>query len=217
MERAKRMWGPIFDQQARDLVEQIRPNSINVLDVSGFTEAQAQTLVSNLLEDLLEDRKNAVRGYGARFGSPVMVAIEEAHVFVPSNESTYCSEVISKVAREGRKFGLSLILVSQRPSRLNADVVSQVGSFAISGLTHPADQSFVKTVTDEITDELGASLPSLNPGEMILVGSFVRAPALVKVDLVEEKLVGRDIDAVSEWERAVSESPPYTTRELIKL
>jgi len=217
MERAKRMWGPIFDQQAGDLVDQIRPNSINVLDVSGFTEAQAQTLVSNLLEDLLEDRKNAVRGYGARFGSPVMVAIEEAHVFVPSNESTYCSEVISKVAREGRKFGLSLILVSQRPSKLNADVVSQVGSFAISGLTHPADQSFVKTVTDEITDELGASLPSLNPGEMILVGSLVRAPALVKVDLVEEKLVGRDIDAVSEWERAASESPPYTTRELIRL
>jgi len=217
MERAKRMWGPIFDQQARDLVDQIRPNSINVLDVSGFTEAQAQTLVSNLLEDLLEDRKNAVRGYGARFGSPVMVAIEEAHVFVPSNESTYCSEVISKVAREGRKFGLSLILVSQRPSKLNADVVSQVGSFAISGLTHPADQSFVKTVTDEITDELGASLPSLNPGEMILVGSFVRAPALVKVDLVEEKLVGRDIDAVSEWERAASESPPYTTKELIRI
>jgi DNA helicase HerA-like ATPase len=217
MERAKRIWGPIFDQQARDLVDQIRPNSINVLDVSGFAEAQAQTLVSNLLEDLLEDRKNAVRGYGARFGSPMMVAIEEAHVFVPSNESTYCSEVISKVAREGRKFGLSLILVSQRPSKLNADVVSQVGSFAISGLTHPADQSFVKTVTDEITDELGASLPSLNPGEMILVGSFVRAPALVKVDLVEEKLVGRDIDAVSEWERAVSESPPYTTRELIRI
>jgi DNA helicase HerA-like ATPase len=217
MERAKRMWGPIFDQQARGLVDQIRPNSINVLDVSGFTEAQAQTLVSNLLEDLLEDRKNAVRGYGARFNSPVIVAIEEAHVFVPSNESTYCSEVISKVAREGRKFGLSLILVSQRPSKLNADVVSQVGSFAISGLTHPADQSFVKTVTDEITDELGASLPSLNPGEMILVGSFVRAPALVKVDLVEEKLVGRDIDAVSEWERVVSESPPYTTKELIRI
>jgi DNA helicase HerA-like ATPase len=216
MERAKRMWGPIFDQQARDLVDQIRPNSINVLDVSGFTEAQAQTLVSNLLEDLLEDRKNAVRGYGARFGSPVMVAIEEAHVFVPSNESTYCSEVISKVAREGRKFGLSLILVSQRPSRLNADVISQMGSFAISGLTHPADQNFIMEVTDEVTDELGASLPSLNPGEMILVGSFVRAPVLIKADLVEEKRVGRDIDAVLEWKRAESRGPAIS-EELIRL
>jgi DNA helicase HerA-like ATPase len=95
--------------------------------------------------------------------------------------------------------------------------VSQVGSFAISGLTHPADQKFIKEVTDEVTDELGTSLPSLNPGEMILVGSFVRAPVLIRADHVREKRVGRDIDAVSEWKRTASERPPYTTEELIKL
>ena len=132
IERALRIWGPIFDQHARTLIDQIYPNRINVLDVSGFTESQAQVLVSNLLEDLLEDRKDAVKGFDARFDSPVIVAIEEAHVFVPSGRSTYCSEIIAKVAREGRKLGLSLILVSQRPSRLNSDVISQMGSFAIS-------------------------------------------------------------------------------------
>jgi DNA helicase HerA-like ATPase len=216
IERALRIWGPIFDQRARTLIDQIYPNRINVLDVSGFTESQAQVLVSKLLEDLLVDRKDAVKGSNARFDSPVMVAIEEAHTFVPSGRSTYCSEVISKVAREGRKFGLSLILVSQRPSKLNADVISQMGSFAISGLTHPADQKFIMEVTDEVTDELGASLPSLNPGEMILVGSFVRAPVLIKADLVEEKRVGRDIDAVSEWKRAESRGPAIS-EELIKL
>jgi DNA helicase HerA-like ATPase len=217
IERALRIWGPIFDQHARSLIDQIHPNRVNVLDVSGFTEAQAQVLVSYLLEELLENRKDAAKGSEARFDSPVIVAIEEAHVFVPSGRRTYCSEIIAKVAREGRKFGLSLILVSQRPSRLNSDVISQMGSFAISGLTHPADQRFIMEVTDEVTDELGASLPSLNPGEMILVGSFVRAPVLIKADLVEEKRVGRDIDAVSEWKRAAGERPPYTTEELIKL
>ena len=217
IERALRIWGPIFDQHARSLIDQIYPNRVNVLDVSGFTEAQAQVLVSYLLEELLENRKDAVKGSEARFDSPVIVAIEEAHVFVPSGRRTYCSEIIAKVAREGRKFGLSLILVSQRPSRLNSDVISQMGSFAISGLTHPADQKFIMEVTDEVTDELGASLPSLNPGEMILVGSFVRAPALIKADLVEEKRVGRDIDAVSEWKRAAGEKPPYTTEELIRI
>jgi DNA helicase HerA-like ATPase len=217
IDRALRIWGPIFDQHASSLIDQIYPNRINVLDVSGFTEWQAQVLASKLLEDLLEDRKDAVKGSEARFGSPVIVAIEEAHVFVPSGRSTYCSEIIEKVAREGRKFGLSLILVSQRPSRLNADVISQMGSFAISGLTHPADQRFIMEVTDEVTDELGASLPSLNPGEMILVGNFVRAPVLIKADYVREKTVGRDIDAVSEWKRAAGERPPYTTEELIKL
>jgi DNA helicase HerA-like ATPase len=217
IERALRIWGPIFDQHARSLIDQIYPNRVNVLDVSGFTEPQAQVLVSYLLEELLEDRKDAVKGSNARFGSPVIVAIEEAHVFVPSGRSTYCSEIIAKVAREGRKFGLSLILVSQRPSKLNSDVISQMGSFAISGLTHPADQKFIKEVTDEVTDELGTSLPSLNPGEMILVGSFVRAPVLIRADHVGEKRVGRDIDAVSEWKRTANERPPYTTEELIKL
>jgi len=217
IERALRIWGPIFDQHARSLIDQIYPNRINVLDVSGFTEAQAQVLVSYLLEELLENRKDAVKGSEARFDSPVMVAIEEAHVFVPSGRRTYCSEIIAKVAREGRKFGLSLILVSQRPSKLNSDVISQMGSFAISGLTHPDDQRFITEVTDEVTDELGTSLPSLNPGEMILAGSFVRAPVLIKADYVGEKTVGRDIDAVSEWKRAAGERPPYTTEELIKL
>lgn len=216
VDRALRIWGPIFDLKARSLIDQVHPNRVNVLDVSEFTEGQAQVLVSRLLEELLEDRKDAVKGYEARFDSPVIVAIEEAHVFVPSGESTYCSEIVSKVAREGRKFGLSLILVSQRPSRLNADVVSQMGSFTISGLTHPADQNFVKEVTDEVTEELGASLPSLNPGEMILVGSFVRAPALIKADLVEGKRVGKDIDAVSEWKKAESKRPPIS-EELIRL
>jgi DNA helicase HerA-like ATPase len=217
IERALRIWGPIFDQHARSLIDQIYPNRINVLDVSGFTEAQAQVLVSYLLEELLENRKDAVKGSEARFDSPVIVAIEEAHVFVPSGRRTYCSEIIAKVAREGRKFGLSLILVSQRPSKLNSDVISQMGSFAISGLTHPADQKFIKEVTDEVTDELGTSLPSLNPGEMILVGSFVRAPVLIRADHVGEKRVGGDVDAVSEWKRAANERPPYTTEELIKL
>ncbi|MEM2493412.1 MAG: ATP-binding protein, partial [Nitrososphaerota archaeon] len=143
MDRALRVWGQIFDTNAGRLIDSIYPNRINVLDVSGYTELQAQILVAYLLEELLEDRKAAVRGERvARFRSPVIVALEEAHVFIPSEKGTPCSGVIERIAREGRKFGLSLILVSQRPSRLNADVVSQMGSFAISGLTHPSDQTF---------------------------------------------------------------------------
>ncbi len=217
IDRALRVWGPIFDLKARNVLDQLFPNRINVLDVSEYTEAQAQILLSRLLEELLEDRKNAVRGDSdVRFRSPVIAAIEEAHLFVPSGKSTSCSDIVAKIAREGRKFGLSLVLVSQRPSRLDSDVVSQMGSFAVSGLTHPRDQQFVMEVTDEVTEELRTGLPSLNPGEMILVGSFVTAPCLVKIDLVEEKLIGRDIDAVSEWKKVSSEAPPYTTEELIR-
>jgi DNA helicase HerA-like ATPase len=143
------------------------------------------------------------------------VAIEEAHVFMPSGESTECSETIARVAREGRKFGVSLIIVSQRPSRLNPDITSQMGSFAISGITHPSDQNFINQVTDEVSADLGTSLPSLNPGEMVLVGHFIKVPALVKTDLVEEKLVGRDLEAVRLWREEAAARAYASTEEQI--
>jgi len=216
--RALAVWGRIFDPTARSPLDVIANNRVNVLDISEFTEYQAQIIVDRYLEEILQDRKNAVRGgVGARFRSPVVVAIEEAHVFLPSGRRTRCSETIARIAREGRKFGVSLIIVSQRPSRLDADTVSQMGSFAISGLIHPRDQAFIREVTDDVSEELGASLPSLNPGEMILAGQFIKVPALVKIDLVEEKLMGKDIDAVDLWEKEFNSGSDYSTGELIEL
>ena len=217
VDRALRVWGEVFDPEARSALDVVENNKINVLDISDLTGYQAQIIVDWYLKEVLEDRKNAVKNLGeAKFKSPVVVAIEEAHVFLPSQRRTRCSETIARIAREGRKFGVSLIIISQRPSRLDADTVSQMGSFAISGLIHPRDQAFVKEVTDDVSDELGASLPSLNPGEMILVGNFIKLPALVKVDLVEEKLIGRDLDAVKLWEDEYKAGSSYSTEELIK-
>jgi DNA helicase HerA-like ATPase len=212
--RALAVWGNIFDTNAKTPLDAIDSNRVNVLDISGLTELQAQMIVDTYLDSILEDRKTVVREGQGRFRSPVVVAIEEAHVFMPSDERTACSETIARVAREGRKFGVSLIIVSQRPSRLNADITSQMGSFAISGITHPRDQGFINEVTDEVSAELGASLPSLNPGEMVLAGHFVRVPALVKIELVEEKHVGRDLEAVRMWREEASKSY-IPTSELI--
>lgn len=214
--RALAVWGKVFDPDARSPLDVVANNRINVLNVSDFTEQQAQIVVNYYLEEILQDRKNALRGGECKFRSPVVVAIEEAHTFIPSGKETRCSEVIARIAREGRKFGVSLIIISQRPSRLNADIVSQMGSFAISGLIHPKDQAFIKEVTDDVSDELRASLTSLNPGEMILTGSFIRVPALVKVDLIEEKLIGRDLDAIQLWEDEYKGKSYASTGALIK-
>ncbi|GBC71240.1 hypothetical protein HRbin02_01020 [Candidatus Calditenuaceae archaeon HR02] len=216
--RALTVWGKVFDPSARSPLDVIVNNRVNVLDISELTEYQSQIIVDRYLEEILQDRKNAVRGEGgAKFKSPVIVVIEEAHAFLPSERRTRCSEIIARIAREGRKFGVSLIIISQRPSKLDADTISQMGSFAISGLIHPKDQNFVREVTDDVSEELGTSLPSLNPGEMILAGQFIKVPALVKVDLVEEKLIGRDLDAVDLWEREYGSGSDYSTEELIKL
>jgi DNA helicase HerA-like ATPase len=215
MRRALSVWGEVFDPSARSPLDTIVSNRVNVLDISDLTELQAQIVVNTYLDNILQDRKTMVRGGEGKFKSPVVVAIEEAHVFMPSGESTECSETIARVAREGRKFGVSLIIVSQRPSRLNPDIASQMGSFAISGITHPSDQNFINQVTDEVSADLGTSLPSLNPGEMVLVGHFIKVPALVKTDLVEEKLVGRDLEAVRLWREEAAARAYASTEEQI--
>lgn len=216
--RALALRGSIFDLKAESPLDALWKNAVNVLDLSEFTEQQAQVIVDRYLDELLQDRKSAMRGGRCKFSSPLVAALEEAHVFIPSGRETGCSETIARIAREGRKFGLSLIVVSQRPSRLNADIVSQMGSLAISGLLHPRDRAFIEEVTDEVSEELGASLPSFNPGEMILAGQFVPAPALVKVDHVKEKVTGRDLDAVGLWleERRSAGGRPVS-EELVRL
>ncbi|MGC9189765.1 MAG: ATP-binding protein, partial [Conexivisphaera sp.] len=112
---------------------------------------------------------------------------------------TKTRETAARIAREGRKFGVSLVIVSQRPQRLDQDVLSQMGSLAVGRLLNQRDRSFVQDSSEFLTEEMTGYLPDLNPGEAILVGQWVKLPAMVKVDRVEEKLVGMDVDAVGEW------------------
>ena len=120
--------------------------------------------------------------------------------------------------REGRKFGVSLIIVSQRPSRVDQDVLSQMGSLAVSRITQPKDQSYIVDSSELVTEELASNLPSLNVGETILLGQWVTLPSMTKIDKVEEKLLGADIDAVSEWREDVrlKNVAVEKTSELIK-
>ena len=86
------------------------------------------------LKSQRDDRKKATRQKKGtaksqpRFPAPILVAIEEAHVFIPKDEDTDTKYFASKVAREGRKFGLGLVIVSQRPRGIDANILSQMGS-----------------------------------------------------------------------------------------
>ena len=103
--------------------------------------------------------------------------------------------------REGRKFGIGLIVVSQRPRGLDPTVLSQLGNLAILRIVHPEDQQYVAKHCEPITQDVVEELPGLNIGEAILLGEWVSVPTIVKIDLVKEKVSGGDIDAVALWGR----------------
>ncbi|MEM3684470.1 MAG: ATP-binding protein [Conexivisphaerales archaeon] len=209
IQRALRRKGSVLDPDIKDPLDQLQPNRINVLNMLELTEAQADTVISYYLERILEDRKAARRirlenDVGqVKFTSPVIIAIEEAHTFLPAGDAKNKSKLIAaKIASEGRKFGVSLIVVSQRPSRLDQDILSQMGSLAVLRINQPKDQSYITESTELLSEELGNFLPSLNVGEAILLGQWVVLPSMVKIEKVAEKLMGADINAVEEWAQA---------------
>ncbi|HZH39010.1 MAG TPA: ATP-binding protein, partial [Bacillales bacterium] len=127
IKEARRRFDSILIPNSSDPVSQIKEGKVNVINLIEFTEKQANVAIAFYLESILYQRKlSKSQSLKARsnmenqilFHSPVIVVIEEAHVFIPKNENTDTKYIASKVAREGRKFGVGLIIVSQRPRSL---------------------------------------------------------------------------------------------------
>jgi len=204
---AQHKFSDILDPDVMDPIGLIREGRINILNISSLSEKQANVAMSYYLQELLNDRKDSIRAKNikqttkrnSRFGSPIFVVIEEAHVFIPKTEDTQAKYWASKIAREGRKFGLGLGVVSQRPRSLDPNIVSQMGSLAIMKIIQEDDQSQITSAAESISKNLIEQLTSLNVGDAILVGQWVNLPSIVHIEEVKEKVMGADQDAVTEW------------------
>jgi uncharacterized protein len=202
---ARRKFHTILDPSMTDPLALLKNYKINIINLVELTERQANIAVSFYLEELLDDRKKATRqNKGAaksqpRFPAPILVAIEEAHVFIPKDEDTDTKYFASKVAREGRKFGLGLVIVSQRPRGIDANILSQMGSLAVMRMIQQDDQMHISAASEALSRDLIDQLTSLNPGEAIFAGQWVNLPTFVKVDEVKERKIGGDQKAVEQW------------------
>jgi hypothetical protein len=196
-------YGDVLDESApTELTSMIEPSKLNIFDLSEVDEYGADAVVSHYLRRILSERKKAKASGGSDgYPVPVLTVIEEAHVFIPKDASTLTKTWASRVAREGRKFGVGLILVSQRPKGLDPDVLSQTNNKIILRIVEPTDQRYVQQASEQLSEDLLELLSDLNPGEAVLLGSMVRIPALVKIDLCEASTGGADIDIAREWER----------------
>jgi len=194
-------YGDIIDDDAPDPLTRLLPGRVNVVDLSRVDEEAADVVVSHLVRKLLLERKRYKHGERSMVPYPVLVVLEEAHILAPRDDATLSKYWLSRVAREGRKFGVGLMLVSQRPKGLDPDILSQMNNMIVLRIVEPSDQRYIQEASESMSSELVEQLPSLNTGEAILVGPFVPAPALVKIDKYRGSLGGSDPDVVSEWLR----------------
>ncbi|RMD65209.1 ATP-binding protein [Candidatus Parcubacteria bacterium] len=173
--------------------------SLSVIDLAGADFWLADFVVEKVLREIWH--RALTRG----LVYPVFVVLEEAHNFVPNSGGRRAAQIIRRIASEGRKFGIFLVLITQRPYRIHQDTLSQCNSQIIMRLTNPEDQSAVRRASESISERLLADLPGLNVGEAVIVGPLVRAPVMVQVAGRASQEGGNDLDVVAALKRARDE------------
>ncbi|WP_296800507.1 ATP-binding protein [uncultured Methanobrevibacter sp.] len=188
----------IFDNNIGNILTNIKIGHVNVLDLSQSDESIANVLVSHIMRNALQMRKNAVHGKDEKtLDFPVFFILEEAHILAPNKRDSDSKRWIQRVAREGRKFGLGLCLVSQSPKTVDHDALSQMNNMIILRLVEPEDQRHVQSASESLSQDLVNQLPSLNVGEAVVLGLMSKVPTLVKIDEFKGRLHGDDMDIVS--------------------
>jgi DNA helicase HerA-like ATPase len=133
---------------------------------------------------------------------PILLVFEEAHKYVPQSDLAKfraSKHSIERIAKEGRKYGISLLIASQRPSEVSTTIFAQCNNFIAMRLTNPDDQNYVKKLLPDTLGGLTENLPILRTGEALLIGDAIEIPSIVKID---ECIVGpssSDIPYIEKW------------------
>jgi DNA helicase HerA-like ATPase len=183
----------------------IKPGQTSVLYLGGYDHITQCSIAAITLETLFEFRANLTSRI-----APFFTVIEEAHTFIPSaregtTEDAVSLPVIRRIITEGRKFGTGLMLISQRPSRIDETIISQCNSFLILRLVNPRDQTFVRSIMENLTESDARMTPGFGPGQGIVSGQVVRFPRPVRIKMDTELLrseIGDEdfFEQVEDWE-----------------
>lgn len=149
---------------------------ISILDLSGVPPDILQTTIGALLRIIYEALfwgRNLSQGGRHR---PLLIVMEEAHIYLNDELKSMASKIVQRIFKEGRKYGIGGMIVSQRPSEVNSTILSQCGTFFALRLTNSTDRSHITSALSDNLDGLTSMLPILRTGEAIVLGEAVKLP-----------------------------------------
>ncbi len=178
------------------------PKPITILDLSGVPSSVLERLIGSILkiayEALFWSRDKSEGGVGR----PLLIVMEEAHRYLSGRGPSTALEIVQRIAKEGRKYGVGAMVASQRPSEVDETVLSQCGTLFAMRLANPADRARVEgTLPDGLTGLLD-SLPILRNGETIITGEAAKLPMRCRITLPEKgfRPESEDPEVTSRWE-----------------
>lgn len=181
-------WLPASDGQvAKDLDSLLESwigskKPVTILDLSGVPSDILQTTIGALLRLLYEAlfwSRNLSQGGRQR---PLLLVMEEAHIYLNSKSEGMASVVVQRIVKEGRKYGIGAMIVSQRPSEINPTILSQCGTFFALRLANTIDRGHITAAISDNLDGLTSMLPILRTGEAIILGEAVKLPMRTMIE-----------------------------------
>jgi uncharacterized protein len=197
------------DKFALALRQICQPGQAAILQLNEMTEREQQVLVATLLRRLFWARMQTEKGRFSTHHSlylpyPVFVIVEEAHRFAPAAADVVSSAVLKEILGEGRKFGVAMALISQRPGKLDGDVISQCNTHCLLRIVNDLDQRRVAESVETVGRDLLAELPALTKGQAIVAGEAVSTPVLCQVRSRYTPHGAESKDAPADWQRYFS-------------
>ncbi len=179
-------------------------SNVTVVDLSGVPfEVLSITvsLITRLVFDYGYIRKRVLTQTSQQL-TPILLVYEEAHKYAPKDTAVkYRASRMSieRVAKEGRKYGVSALIASQRPSEVSDTIFSQCSNFVALRLTNPEDQAYVSRLLPDSLEGMTSALPTLESGEAVLVGDSLVIPSIVKIDRCDPEPSSTDVPFFTEW------------------
>jgi hypothetical protein len=207
-----------YDGTTRDLKDLVadwldHPKAITVLDLGGVPAEVTDLVVGVVTRILFEVMSwgRDLKGIGRQ--RPLLIVFEEAHQYLPGGDNRfiqgYARRAVQRIFKEGRKYGVGGIVVSQRPSDLDETILSQCGTFISLRLTNSTDQGRIRaTVPDEVSGLIDL-LPTLRTGEALVSGEAIQIPSRTVVDLVDPRPKSDDPSISETWARPREDAADY--------
>ena len=173
-----------------------RSQIINI-NLEGIDDNLAKVIVKILSKMLFDFAKSRTD----RASIPFHLFIEEAHRYVVKDNDVFLLgyNIFERIAKEGRKYGVILDLVSQRPVEISDTVVSQMSNFLILKMTHPKDLEYIEKMLPNISGDVIDKLNSLQAGTLVAFGNAFKIPLLIKMDMPDPTPYSSNCDIINRW------------------
>jgi len=174
-------------------------NPIVNFNINSITDRQAKIIIK-LISKMLLESSFKVTPRGSR---PIHIFIEEAHRYVQNDIDVKLIgyNIFEKIAKEGRKYGVILNLITQRPSELSDTTLSQCSNYIVFRLNNPTDIDYIKRIVPNVTDEMIGKIKALQPGFALMFGSAFKIPITTKFDLPNPRPNSDNISVKNTWYR----------------